>query len=63
MSNTNKNGIQEIQKIYKIKAKKYTHETIAKSLGISRSYVSLILTGKRKCPSKLQSRLQKYLNQ
>lgn len=63
MSNTNKNGIQEIQKVYRAKAKKYTHKMIAKSLGISRSYVSLILTGKRKCPAKLQTRLQKYLNQ
>ena len=62
MSNTNIKEMPEIQKVYKAKAKKYTHKMIAKSLGISRSYVSLILTGRRKCPDKIYNKIKNYLN-
>ena len=35
---------------------------IAEELGISKSYLSMILSGQRKCPSELAERLQTILN-
>ena len=35
---------------------------IAKELGISKSYLSMILNGQRKCPDKLQSALSMFTN-
>jgi len=38
--------------------KRLNQAKIAKELGISKSYLSMILLGKRKCPANLMERLQ-----
>ncbi|MBN2074776.1 MAG: helix-turn-helix transcriptional regulator [Dehalococcoidales bacterium] len=38
--------------------KKISQNQIAKELGISKSYLSMILSGKRPCPPELKSKLQ-----
>ena len=49
----------------KPKAKETTmrrQNEIAKELGISKSYLSMILNGQRKCPGKLQISLSMFTN-
>ena len=50
-------------KLFKRNQEKFTYRALAKYLGVSESYIGLIITGKRNCPNKIYRKLQKYLNQ
>ncbi len=42
--------------------KKLKQSQLAEELGISKSYLSMILSGQRKCPQKLQGALSLFTN-
>ena len=54
-------GLQEEKKKEGKRKRKVNQTQLAKQLGISKSYLSMILSGRRQCPPELMEKLQSTL--
>lgn len=52
---------EQIKQTIKKRQRAYSQAYIAKRIGISPAYLSLIINGKRECPAALYNKIIKYL--
>ena len=52
---------RQLKQRIKSKQRAYSQKYIARKVGISATYLSLIINGRRKCPDRLLKKIKKYL--